>query len=79
MIYWIASLAALLAVWLNIRRNVASFWIWSATNAIWTYADYTHGLHAQAALQAVYFALSIYGIRKWSTKKGNPHGTQITA
>jgi nicotinamide riboside transporter PnuC len=51
---------------------VASFWIWTGTNAIWAYADLAHGLHAQAALQAVYFALSIYGIRKWSRGR-SPH------
>lgn len=65
-VYWLTSLASLAAVWLNIRRRVECFAIWSVTNAVWAVADWTHGLHAQAALQAVYFALSIYGLRKWS-------------
>ena len=64
--YWLTSLAALAGVWLNIRRHVGCFWIWAATNAIWTYADMVHGIYPQAALQFVYFLLSIYGIWKWS-------------
>ena len=81
MIYWATSIAALMGVWLNIQKRVASFWIWSLTNAVWAYADYTHGLHAQAVLQAVYFGLSIYGIWRWSTQdeKGNPHVTKTSA
>jgi hypothetical protein len=64
-LYWLVSLAALVGVWLNIRKQVACFYLWSVTNAIWTYADWMHGLRAQAALQAAYFALSIWGIVRW--------------
>ena len=67
--YWLVAIAALIAVWLNIRRHVACFWIWAGTNAVWTHADWTHGLHAQAALQAVYFVFSLYGIHAWSRER----------
>ncbi len=68
--YWLVSLAALVGVVLNIHRQVAAFWIWSVTNAVWAFADWSVGLHAQAALQAVYFVLSLYGIWKWSDRHG---------
>ena len=64
-LYWLTSLAALLGVWLNIKKHVASFWIWSFTNGIWTYADIVHGIYPQAVLQGIYLLLSLYGIRKW--------------
>jgi len=64
-IYWLTAVASLLGVWLNIQRRVACFWIWSITNATWAYADAMHGLLPQAALQIVYFGLSVYGIVKW--------------
>jgi hypothetical protein len=64
-LYWFTSVAALVGVWLNIHRHIGCFIIWSLTNAIWTYADIAHGIYAQAALQAVYFALSLYGFAKW--------------
>ena len=72
MIYWLTSIAALVGVWLNIRRHVACFWIWSVTNAVWVYADLEHGIVPQAMLQAVYFLLSIYGIRAWSRRPPAP-------
>ncbi len=65
-LYWATAIAALIGVWLNIHRHVACFFIWAATNAIWAAVDYHHGIHGQAALQAVYFALSLYGIWKWT-------------
>jgi nicotinamide mononucleotide transporter len=72
-LYWLTSMASLAAVWLNICRRVECFIIWTVTNAVWAVADWTHGLQAQAALQAVYLALSLYGIRKWSQKRGGAH------
>jgi len=71
MLYWLTSIAALIGVWFNIRKHVACFWIWAFTNAVWVYADIQHDILPQAALQFVYFLLSIYGIWKWSsTGKG---------
>lgn len=74
MLYWLTSLAALVGVWLNIKKHVACFWLWAATNAVWAYADFRHGLPAQAALQAVYFTLSLYGIWKWSASAETRRG-----
>jgi nicotinamide riboside transporter PnuC len=71
LLLWITAAASLVAVWINIQRHVACFWIWAVTNAVWTFADATHGLLPQAALQLVYFGLSIYGIAKW-----RDHGPQ---
>ena len=70
-VYWITAAASLVGVWLNIRRHVACFWIWAATNATWVYADAAHGLVQQAVVQAVYFAMSIYGMLAW-----RPHGQE---
>jgi nicotinamide mononucleotide transporter len=67
-IYWFTSALALIGVWLNIKKNVACFWIWAFTNATWAYADAMHDLLPQAALQAIYCLLSVYGIVKWSTE-----------
>jgi hypothetical protein len=66
MFYWLVSLAALAGVVLNIRKHVACFYIWSMTNAAWAFADWTHGLHAQAVLMSIYFFLSLWGIVKWA-------------
>ena len=70
-LYWLTSAAALVGVWLNIRRHVGCFYIWACTNLVWVFADIEHGLHPQAALVSVYFILSIYGGWSWTTHKGN--------
>lgn len=62
---WIVTAASLLGVLLNIRRDNRCWICWLFTNAAWAVADYQHGLPQQAALQAVYFALSIYGMIAW--------------
>jgi len=69
MLYWLTSIAALVGVWLNIKKHVSCFYIWAVTNVIWTYADFSHGIYSQATLQAVYFMLAIYGIHKWKNRK----------
>ncbi len=68
-LYWVTAIASLAGVVLNIRHHVACFWIWAATNAIWTVADWRAGLPQQAVVQAVYFGLSLYGIRQWSKRR----------
>jgi hypothetical protein len=70
---WMLALASLVGVWINIRwKHVASFWIWSVTNAGWTGLDLAHELPAQAALQASYFLLSLYGIWQWGFRDRAP-------
>jgi len=66
---WLVSIASLVGVWLNIRRRVACFYIWTATNAVWMVVDASHGIWPQAALQGVYFGLAVYGIRAWSGRR----------
>ena len=66
-LYWLTAAAALVGVALNIHRHVACFYIWFVTNSVWVIADLRHGIFPQAALQAVYVALSIYGIVKWTS------------
>ena len=65
---WGAAIASLVAVWLNIKQRAVCFAIWAVTNATWTVVDFTHGIYAQAALQLVYFALSIYGFVEWNRR-----------
>ena len=71
-LYWGTAALSLVAVWLNIHGRRACFAIWTLTNATWTAVDFLHGIHAQAALQCVYFALSIYGFVKWTSATHRP-------
>ena len=66
MIYWLTAVVSLVGVWLNIKKHVACFWLWMATNATWAWADFTHGLPQQGSLHIVYVGLALYGARQWS-------------
>ena len=66
MLYWLMAVLSLVGVVLNIHGYRVCFVLWAITNAMWAVADYRHGLPQQAALQGVYFLLSLYGIWKWS-------------
>jgi nicotinamide riboside transporter PnuC len=59
---WLVAGASLVGVVLNIRRRRECFFVWAVTNASWTIVDVYHGISSQAALQAVYFCLALWGI-----------------
>lgn len=62
---WGLAALSLLGVVLNIRRDRRCFYIWAFTNASWCVVDVVHAVWSQAALMAVYFALSIWGLIQW--------------
>jgi nicotinamide riboside transporter PnuC len=65
---WLVSAASLLGVVLNIHHRAECFAIWIATNVIWAAVDWSQGIHAQAALHALYVLLAVHGLHKWTRK-----------
>lgn len=65
---WLATVASLIGVILNIRHDRRCFIVWGITNAIWVVVDASSGVWSQATLQAVYCVLSVYGFMKWKIK-----------
>lgn len=65
---WIATLIALLGVWLNNRRRRACFALFLISNAI------TFALHAAAGMwplgarDAAFFLMAIHGWRLWAAQ-----------
>ena len=68
-LYWATACISSVAVVLNIHGSPVCFVLWTCTNAIWVYADATHGLYSQAVLQGVYLVLAVYGLVRW-TRRG---------
>ena len=64
-LYWLTAAASLVGVVLNVRRQRACFWVFMGTSAVWTTADLLHGLPQQAAVQAAYFGLAVWGVHRW--------------
>ena len=65
---WSLVALSLAGVVLNIRRRRECFWIWCFTNAAWSVIDMAYGIWSQAALQAVYFFLAVWGLMAWRSK-----------
>ena len=66
---WSLAVLSLVGVVLNIKRRRECFVIWCGTNAAWTAVDWWHGIYSQACLQAVYFALAIWGLIEWRKQR----------
>ena len=62
---WIITALSIVGVVLNVHKRKECFIIWAFTNAAWAVYDWHIGALEQAALFAVYFGLSVYGLIKW--------------
>ena len=69
-IQWPIAVAALVGVILNIKKRRLCFIVWFTTNVAWAIVDWGAGLHAQAALFAVYAGLAVYGWICWGERTG---------
>ena len=65
LITWTISALSIIGVVLNIHHRRACFIVWGVTNVAWMGIDASRGIWAQAALQACYCGLSVYGYWKW--------------
>ena len=63
---WIVTAASVTGVVLNNLKRRECFVIWIATNTVWMVYDWKIGARAQAAMFALYLALSIWGLVMWS-------------
>jgi hypothetical protein len=62
---WLVTAASIIGTVANICKRRWCFYVWAATNATWAVYDLWKGAPAQAGLMAVYFGLSVWGIRAW--------------
>ena len=68
-VMWIVTAASIIGVIANVHKRRWSFGLWLCTNCAWAAYDLAIGAYAQAALQAVYAALSVWGLWKWGRKE----------
>jgi nicotinamide riboside transporter PnuC len=67
---WAITVASIVGVVLNIKHRRECFYVWACTNLSWTVIDLYYAVYSQAALQAVYFGLAIWGLIEWQ-RQGN--------
>lgn len=62
---WPVVAGSLIGTVANIHKARWCFYVWAVTNAAWAGYDIWKTCYPQAVLQAVYFALAIWGIVQW--------------
>lgn len=62
---WLATIIALAGTILNCKQIRACFYLWTITNIMWFGWDFYCCLWSRCVLDAVQFALAIYGIYEW--------------
>ena len=74
---WCLAALSVLGVILNVRRRPICFACWLVTSGSWAVLDWQHGLPAQAALQATYFVLSLWGLLRWRAEAAAAADTAV--
>lgn len=65
MISWITTAIALIGTVLNVKKYNLCFWFWIVSNTLWLIFDIYNGLWSRAILDAVQWALALWGIIEW--------------
>lgn len=65
LITWALTVLSVIGTVLVIKKKKTDFHFWIVTNIGWALVDFAAGLPAQAALFAVYLAVSLYGLYEW--------------
>lgn len=62
---WIFTAICLTGTILNCKKKLSCFYFWMAGNVLWFIFDMVSGLYSRAILDAVQFALAVYGVYEW--------------
>lgn len=68
-ISWITTALALIGTVLNVKKYNLCFWFWLISNTLWLIFDIYSGLLSRAILDAVQWALALWGIIEWKKEK----------
>lgn len=66
---WIITAISLIGTILNIKKNIACFYLWTIGNIAWLIFDLYSGLYSRTVLDMVQLVFSIWGIIAWNNKK----------
>lgn len=70
-ISWITTALALTGTVLNVKKHNLCFWFWLVSNTLWLIFDIYNGLWSRAILDAVQWALALWGIIEWKKENKN--------
>ncbi len=64
-ISYIVTIISIAATIANAYKKRWCFIVWLFTNAFWCIYDFVIGAYSQSVLYAVYFVISVIGLRNW--------------
>jgi len=74
---WLVTVAAVIGTIANVRRRRWCFAVWIFTNAAWAWYDIYKIAYPQAALQAIYLCLSVWGLCSWRNQSSVPSVSSV--
>ena len=66
---WILTTNSITGAFLNSRKKIQGFYLWTVGNFGWVLWALYHEIYPQAILFFIYLMTSIYGIIEWRKKK----------
>ena len=66
---WLASILSITGIILNAKKNIACWYVWTASNVLWVYHTITAQEYAALLNWMVFLFANIYGLRQWKTNK----------
>lgn len=70
-ITWILTILSLTGSFLNVKKKIACFYLWSIGEVCWFVLDVSNHTYGRAFLDLTQLAFALWGIREW--KEGNDH------
>jgi len=65
---WCITAISMTGTVLNIRKNIACFYLWTVGNSAWLAYDLCSSLYSRAMLDAVQLPFAMWGIIAWRKK-----------
>lgn len=65
---WTVTAICLAGTVLNVKKNIACFYLWTAGNIAWLAFDTYSGLYSRAVLDTVQLVFAVWGIFAWKRK-----------
>lgn len=66
---WAVTLICLAGNALNVKKNVACFYVWMLGNVCWLAYDIATGLYSRATLDLIQTGFAVWGIIEWTKER----------
>ena len=65
---WLLTALSLVGTALNVKKQIACFYLWTVVNIAWVFVDFQQELYARSVLDGVHLAFAVWGIWDWTKR-----------